>query len=182
MITSSMTWGGVDDLTEGGERHYKALMAGVDQFGGNNEKGPVLEAYEIGKEKIGEEAIRKRFEESAVRLLNNIFQLGLFEDPYLDVEESKSIVGNPEHMEKGYEAQLKSIVLLKNKDNIIKKAEENGEKPTVYIPMRFTPAEKVIFGPVDEYTPASWDLPVNLEVAEKYFNVITDKVGPPPQV
>lgn len=177
MITSHMTWG-VDDLTEG-ERHYKALMAGVDQFGGNNEKGPVLEAYEIGKEKIGEEAIRKRFEESAVRLLNNIFQLGLFEDPYLDVEESKSIVGNSEHMEKGYDAQLKSIVLLKNRNNIIKEAEDNDEKPTVYMPMRFTPAEKVMFGPVDEYTPASWDLPVNLEIAEKYFNIITDKVGDP---
>jgi len=176
MITSFMTWG-VDDLTEA-ERHYKALMAG-DQFGGNNEKGPVLEAYEIGKEKIGEEAIRDRFEESAVRLLNNIFQLGLFEDPYLDVEESKSIVGNLEHMKKGYEAQLKSIVLLKNKNNIIKKTEDNNEKPTVYIPMRFIPAERVMFGPIDDYTLASWELPVNLEIAEKYFNVITDKVGEP---
>ncbi len=29
------------------ERHYKALEAGVDQFGGNNEKAPVLEAYQL---------------------------------------------------------------------------------------------------------------------------------------
>ena len=47
MITSHMTWG-VDDLTEG-ERHYKALMAGVDQFGGNNEKGPVLKPMKLEK-------------------------------------------------------------------------------------------------------------------------------------
>ena len=26
------------------QRHYEALKAGVDQFGGNNDKGPVLEA------------------------------------------------------------------------------------------------------------------------------------------
>ena len=29
------------------ERHYRILMAGVDQFGGNNDKGPVLEAYKM---------------------------------------------------------------------------------------------------------------------------------------
>jgi beta-glucosidase len=177
MITSHMTWG-VDNLTVA-ERHYKALMAGVDQFGGNNEKGPVIEAYEIGIAKIGEVAIRHRFEESAVRLLKNIFRIGLFEDPYLEVEESKSIVGKPEHMKKGYEAQLKSIVLLKNRNNMIKQAADNRQKPTVYIPMGFTPAEKVMFGPVDAYTPASWNLPVNREIAEQYFKVITDQIGAP---
>ncbi|MFR9261355.1 MAG: hypothetical protein ACLVL2_10930 [Bacteroides cellulosilyticus] len=35
------------------ERHYKVLMAGVDQFGGNNDRGPVLDAYHIGVEKQG---------------------------------------------------------------------------------------------------------------------------------
>jgi len=30
------------------ERHYKVLMAGVDQFGGNNDAGPVIEAYNMG--------------------------------------------------------------------------------------------------------------------------------------
>ena len=32
---------GVEDLSVA-ERHYKVLMAGVDQFGGNNEVGPVI--------------------------------------------------------------------------------------------------------------------------------------------
>ena len=61
------------------ERHYKALMAGVDQFGGNNEKGPVIEAYEMGVKEHGEEWMRARFERSARRLLLNIFRTGLFE-------------------------------------------------------------------------------------------------------
>jgi beta-glucosidase len=84
MITADVTgidkfegkcWG-VESLTKA-ERHYKIIMAGVDQFGGNNDKGPVLEAYEMGVKEHGEEYMRKRFEESAVRLLKNIFRVGL---------------------------------------------------------------------------------------------------------
>ena len=74
----------------------KALEAGVDQFGGNNDIKPVLEAYRMGCEKYGEEAMRKRFERSAVRLLKNIFRTGLFENPYLELQKSLDTVGNPE--------------------------------------------------------------------------------------
>ena len=41
--------GGVENLSVA-ERHYKALMAGVDQFGGNNEIEHVLQAYQMGVE------------------------------------------------------------------------------------------------------------------------------------
>ena len=84
----------------------KALEAGVDQFGGNNDAGPVLEAYRMGCEKYGEEAMRSRFERSASRLLRNIFQTGLFENPYLDLEHSCQVVGCREFTEKGYLSQL----------------------------------------------------------------------------
>ena len=109
---------GVDKLSIA-ERHYKILMAGVDQFGGNNEKGPVIEAYNMGIKEHGEMFMRARFEESAVRLLKNIFRTGLFENPYLDPEESKNTAGKAEFMKAGYDAQLKSMVLLKNKNNVI---------------------------------------------------------------
>jgi beta-glucosidase len=39
---SGKCWG-VETLTVA-QRHYRILMAGVDQFGGNNDMGPVLEA------------------------------------------------------------------------------------------------------------------------------------------
>ncbi len=97
------------------ERHYKIIMAGVDQFGGNNDKGPVIEAYNMGVKEHGEEFMRNRMEQSAVRLLKNIFRTGLFENPYLIVEETKATVGNADFMKEGYEAQLKSVVLLKNR-------------------------------------------------------------------
>ena len=86
---------GVEGLSEA-ERHLKALEAGVDQFGGNNDAGPLLEAYRMGCEKYGKERMRARMEESAVRLLLNIFRTGLFENPYVDPKKSQEVVGKPE--------------------------------------------------------------------------------------
>jgi len=146
------------------ERHYKVLMAGVDQFGGNNDAKPVLEAYQMGIKEHGEAFMRKRFEQSAVRLLLNIFRVGLFENPYLNPEASKAIVGKPEFMKAGYDAQLKSIVLIKNQNKTLPIAKGK----TVYIPKRTTPASINFFGqPVPEKT----EYPVNLELIKKYYTV-----------
>ncbi|MBF7092505.1 glycoside hydrolase family 3 C-terminal domain-containing protein [Flavobacterium sp. ALJ2] len=146
------------------DRHYKAIIAGVDQFGGNNDKKPVLAAYEIGVKEYGESFMRARFERSAVRLLKNIFRVGLFENPYLNIAETKEVVGNSKFMEAGYDAQLKSIVLLKNKASIL----PLKEKKTVFIPKIYTASTKDWWGvgstPKLEY-------PVNLELVEKYYNV-----------
>ena len=38
------------------ERCLLAITNGVDQFGGNSESGPIVEAYKIGCEKYGEKA------------------------------------------------------------------------------------------------------------------------------
>jgi len=108
--------------------------------------------------------MRSRFEESAVRLLKNIIRPGLFEDPYLDPEKTSSTVGKPEFMAAGYEAQLKSVVLLKNQQNVL----PLPEKSTVYVPKRFTPAGRNFFGaPV----PEKLEYPVKMETLRKYFNV-----------
>lgn len=123
---------GVEDLTEA-ERHCKALEAGVDQFGGNNDAVPVLEAYRMLCEKYGEEAAAARFRRSAYRLLLNIFRTGLFENPYLDLETSEKIVGCPEFVEKGYRSQLRSITMLKNSRGALPL--KPGKK--VYVPDRF---------------------------------------------
>ena len=62
--------------------------------------------------------MRERMEQSAVRLLKNIFRVGLFENPYVNQAETTETVGKPEFMKAGYDAQLKSIVMLKNKNMI----------------------------------------------------------------
>ncbi len=162
VFITGKSWG-VEKLTLG-ERHYKILMAGVDQFGGNNEMGPVIEAYNMGVKEHGEEFMRTRFEQSAVRLLKNIFRPGLFENPYLSVDESKSIVGNAEFMKAGYDAQLKSIVMVKNKGNVLPLQKDK----TVYIPKKFTPAGRNFLGmPIAE----KLDYPVSLDIVKKYFKV-----------
>lgn len=159
------SWG-VEDQSVAA-RHYKVIMAGVDQFGGNNAVGPVIEAYQMGVKEHGEAFMRKRFEQSAVRLLTNIFQVGLFENPYLDPQVSKASVGNPEFMKAGFEAQLKSIVMLKNKGAVLPIA----KMKTVYIPKRTVPAGRDWFGTV---TPERVEFPVNVDIVKKYFNVTDD--------
>lgn len=114
------------------QRHFDIIEAGVDQFGGNNDKGPVIEAYNMWVEKYGKESADKRFQESARRLLTNIFRTGLFENPYLDPSESSDFVGNPEFMAEGYNAQLKSIVMIKNHE----KALPLKEQTKIYLPKK----------------------------------------------
>ena len=164
-VFSGKSWG-VEKLTIA-ERHYKVLMAGVDQFGGNNDINPVLEAYQMGVKEHGDIFMRKRFEQSAVRLLLNIFRVGLFENSYLDSAETKAIVGKPEFMKAGYEAQLKSVVLIKNQNKTL--PIQKGK--TVYIPKRVTPAGINFFG---EPSPEKIEYPVNLELIKKHYTVTDD--------
>ncbi|MNX50543.1 Periplasmic beta-glucosidase precursor [compost metagenome] len=164
-VFAGKSWG-VEKLSVA-ERHYKVLMAGVDQFGGNNDINPVLEAYQMGVKEHGESFMRKRFEQSAVRLLLNIFRVGLFENSYLDPIETKAIVGNPEFMKAGYDAQLKSIVMIKNQNKTL--PIQKGK--TVYIPKRVTPASINFFG---QPSPEKIEYPVNLELIKKYYNVTED--------
>jgi beta-glucosidase len=146
------------------ERHYLAIKAGVDQFGGNNEKAPVLEAFRMGEKEWGKTALRKRMEASAIRLLTNIFRLGLFENPYLNPGESARIVGNPDFMHAGYEAQLKSIVLLKNKTHVL----PVKEKKTVFIPPVYKPAAQNWW---KQWTKPVLEDPVHEELLKKYFHI-----------
>lgn len=149
------------------ERHYIALMAGMDQFGGNNEMGPIVEAYQMGVKEHGRRFMRERFEASAVRLLRNIFHLGLFENPYLDPSESARVVGNPEFMQEGYTAQLKSIVMLKNKNNIL----PIRERKTVYIPKIYSPSVKDWWG---NWSQPQLNDPANPEMVKRYYDVTDD--------
>ena len=158
------------------ERHYEVLKAGVDQFGGNNDKGPVLEAYKMWVRDFGEEAARARFEASAVRLLLNSFRTGLFENPYTDPANAMEVVGNPEFMTAGYEAQLKSIVMVKNHKNALPKTPKqawndgNDARSKVYIPKRFYPQMPGPFG-LTMGPESHWDYPVDLDLVRKYYDV-----------
>ena len=172
---------GTEELTVA-ERHYKVLMAGVDQFGGNNDKGPVLEAYDMMVREFGEDFARQRFEASAVRLLLNSFRTGLFENPYTDPAAATETVGNPEFMQAGYEAQLKSVVMVKNHAGALPMIPDqvgnDGAKSVmagstghlkVWVPKRYYPQTPGMFG-LSMGPEAHWDYPVDSALVVKYFD------------
>lgn len=177
-ITIDADWGrsrpwGVKDLTPE-ERYYKAIVSGVDQFGGVEKPDTIREAYKIAVKNMGEDAAAKRFQDSAYRLMMMSFQTGIFENAYVDVGYATKTVGGEEMSEAGYEAKLKSIVMLKNSDGTIQ-AEKTAadEKPTVYIPYLFAEGYTNVVRTVSN-TAA---LPVDLSTARKYFNVVTDSLS-----
>ena len=150
---SGKPWG-VETLSVA-ERHYRALMAGVDQFGGNDCKGPVLEAFGMARREHGAEWTRRRIEQSAVRLLLNILRPGLFENPYVDPEVTARTVGSAELMAKGYRQQLDSIVMLKNHARLLPLC---SPRTHVYVPRRCVPAIRNYWGatePAHSYDPVT---------------------------
>lgn len=150
---------GMNGTTEP-ERMLTAILNGVDQFGGNSDPAPVMAAYRLGCQQIGEEAMTERFRQSAARLLVNIFRCGLFEDPYLDPEESARVVGCEEFCRHGEEAQRRSVTLLKNKGVLPLK-----EGLKIYVPMRHVGPSKSFFR---QDVPARDIDPVPEEVIARY--------------
>lgn len=148
------------------ERHLRIIMNGVDQFGGNNDKEPILEAYRIGCERYGESVMRRRMEESAVRILTNIFRVGLFENPYLDEEESVRTVGCETYVQAGYQAQLDSVVLLKNKSAAL----PLQKQLKLYVPDRHIRPKKGFMRFMEE---EQFLHPVHNRLLSEYFHAVS---------
>ncbi len=107
----NMPWG-VEQLSEK-DRQKMQVLAGVDQIGGNNDAGVILASVKDGTIPMAV------IDTVARRVLRPVFQLGLFENPYVDPERAKATAGREEFMAAGYAAQLRSTVLLKNADNLL---------------------------------------------------------------
>jgi len=155
---------GVEHLTEA-ERYLKILSNGVDMFGGCSRKEPVLRAYALGCQKYGEAVMRQRMEQSAARILTLMFRVGLFENPYLDPQESAKIVGAPEFVEAGLAAQRKSVVLLKNRGSVLPL--KKGTK--IYVPGRHLEKHYTFFRTLQ---PAVDVQPLDRKDTEGYFTLV----------
>lgn len=155
---------GVENLTVA-QRHLRLMENGVDMFGGNSRRQPIEEAYAIGCEQSGEEVMRERMERSAQRILTLMIRLGLFENPYLEPAESAAIVGCPEYVQAGLDAQKRSVILLKNQDGLLPL--KKGTK--IYVPGRHYETHMAFFRiPI----PAS-DFPALTEKdTEGYFELV----------
>jgi beta-glucosidase len=102
-----MPWG-VEDLTKS-QRFAKAINAGVDQIGGTESSNLIVEDVHNGS--IAE----MRIKESAVRILVQKFELGLFEQPYVDESKATAVAGNKDFVNDGKAAQARAVVLLENR-------------------------------------------------------------------
>ncbi len=154
-LSLGMPWGMENASKEA--RHEKILNAGSDQIGGSSDPTPLLNL--VRSDTISEERINL----SVRRLLKNMFQLGLFEDPYLDPKKSATTVGNNQILKAAMNAQHKSIVLLKNSNNVL----PLKRNVNLYIPQTTMPSHETAGVYQDKVM-------LDAGVAERYATVVDD--------
>ena len=102
----NMPWG-VEKLSEK-DRQKTMVLAGVDQIGGDNDPSVILASVKDGGIPIAV------IDASVRRVLRPMFQLGVFEAPYVDPENARAVVASAANLKAGEAAQVRSTVLLKN--------------------------------------------------------------------
>jgi len=107
----NMPWG-VEKLSEK-DRQKTMVLAGVDQIGGDNDPSVILASAKDGGIPIAV------IDAAAKRVLRPMFQLGVFEDPYVDPENARAVVASAAFLDAGQSAQVRSTVLLKNANNVL---------------------------------------------------------------
>ncbi|MCB0044054.1 MAG: glycoside hydrolase family 3 C-terminal domain-containing protein [Caldilineaceae bacterium] len=110
-IWPARAWG-VEELS-GPERVGKALDAGVDQFGGESLPHFVLKLVESGQ------LTEARIDQSVWRLLKQKFELGLFDNPFIDEARVAQVFGNPASLAAGLASQSRAMTLLKNEGDVL---------------------------------------------------------------
>jgi beta-glucosidase len=109
----AMPWG-VESLTMRA-RFVKAVLAGIDQFGGVEASDLLVDAVNRG------ELTEARLSESAMRVMEQKFRLGLFENPFVDVDAATRVAGSSAFREQALEAQRSAVVLLENRKSMLPK-------------------------------------------------------------
>ncbi|HRG67192.1 MAG TPA: glycoside hydrolase family 3 N-terminal domain-containing protein, partial [Saprospiraceae bacterium] len=111
VVWDARAWG-VEKLSPA-ERVYKIIDAGCDQFGGENKPDLVVQLVKEGK------LSESRIDESMRRLLRQKFELGLFDQPFVDDKNVPLVIGRPEAKALGEKTQKISMTLLKNDKAIL---------------------------------------------------------------
>jgi beta-glucosidase len=106
-IIGERAWGLEDKTLD--EQILIAIDAGTDILSGFSNNKQILDLVTSGK------LSESRVNLSVTRLLKEQFELGLFENPYVDPNRAAYLVGNSSFQQKADLAQRKSIVLLQNK-------------------------------------------------------------------
>lgn len=124
-VLDSMAWG-VEELSQT-QRAAKIIEAGTNVVSGTTNVDAFQEVIESGM--VEEERVNQLIGQ----LLEELFNLGLFENPYRDVEEAKAVTNTPEKQAIAYEAHQKSVVLLKNENNVLPLTADKLSGKKVYV-------------------------------------------------
>lgn len=125
-IINNMSWG-MGDSSEA-VRFAKAINAGTDIIADTNDIENLKLAISRGW--ISE----KRINEANVRLLTEMFALGLFDDrTYNEPEKAIEVVDTKEHWDAAYEAHKKSVTVLKNTNQTLPLTKDKLIDKKVYI-------------------------------------------------
>lgn len=94
---------------------YQSISAGMDILpsGGSTYTELIIELVEEG------ELSEARIEESARRVLQAKSELGLFEDPYIDVDDAVAMLGCDDHRDVARQVARETMTLLKNDDDVL---------------------------------------------------------------
>jgi beta-glucosidase len=137
----------VEDMSEA-EKAYNMFRLGIDQSMGGLRPEVLMEAYGLYVEEEGQEAADENWAKGAYQCVLPIFEVGNFENPYVEGAESLATISALVPDVTNELAQA-SVVMVKNTDGIIAEA---GEAKNVYI--------------------ANEDIGLSKKVLKNYFNVV----------
>ena len=107
-IVTDRAWG-LEEATVP-QRVAAAINSGTDTLSGFHDIEVITSLVTDGL--VSEE----RIDLAALRLLVPMFQMGLFEDPYVDETAANAVLASPEHEQTALQVQRSSVVLLQNRD------------------------------------------------------------------
>ena len=113
-------WNSIGELINHGiaDTPAKAAEEGVNAGVDMDMQGDVYRRCLADLVKEGQVSVN-RVDEAAARILGIKFRLGLFERPYVDPERAHAFIQSSENVESALEAARRSMVLLKNEDNLL---------------------------------------------------------------
>jgi beta-glucosidase len=157
----AMPWG-VEHLPRV-DRVAKGVNAGLDQIGGENDPGPLLQAVRDGL------VATARIDESVRRVLVQKFELGLFDAPFVDVDQAAEIVGCDEFRHEAERAQRRSVTVLHGPPQAVVIRLADRVYLHGYEPDAFVEAGVTVVGSLGEATVAVVRLATPFEVLHPGF-------------
>ena len=144
-----------------------AVEAGTDVLSGFDKNKQILDL--ITSKKISEDRVNV----SVKRLLTEQFQLGLFENPYVDPNRADYVVGNRAFQKKAEVAQRKSIVLLQHKKGVLPLPMPKSQTAEERLPAGFVSSQRTTtVAPSDRDTIKLYTMGMNADVVrdDRWYN------------